>query len=283
MENIAVLYLNTANATNKDLTQSTATFTLNPPLILPRYSKLKVCCQSFSFTNFFINISAALGNNNFVVENDVGVVYTCVIQDGSYNVSELSAAINIELINQGLPDGLILLIPDFSTNRVVFSISQANYRISFPAGTMFDLLGCTLNQFIPAEVVPGVPVYTIAVYNELAPNVASFNSILNVYLHTSLTNNSIFSGQQSNILASIIPTASIGSVQSFEPYNMVYIDAHELSGAHLSNINIYLTDQNNNPVNLQDDWSCTLFIARMAEPIINVSGVEKRPELGHSF
>ena len=272
METINVIYLNSATATNKNLNKSTANFVLSPPIIFPQNCKLKVACQQFSYTNFFLNVSAALANNHFVVEFGTGpVVHTITIPDGSYNVSELSSAVNVGVLNAGLPDGLVTLIPDFATNKVLFNISLTNYRLSFPAGTMYVLLGTTLAQFIPAEVIPGTPVYTTGIYSELAPAVANFNSILTVYLHTSLSNNSVFSGNQSNILASIIPTVPIGSVQEFSPYNMVHVDAHELVGANLSSINIYLTDQSNNPIALQDDFSTTILVSRVIEPVIQVN------------
>ena len=188
-ETIAVLYLNSAQANVKDLTKSKAAFIMDPPLIMPGNCKLKVTCQQFSFTNYFINISAALANNHFVVSDNLvgGHTFTLVLPDGSYNVTDLSNAINAAGINAGLVDGLIQLVPDFSTNKVLFKISVANYQISFPAGTMYALLGTTLAQLIPAGG------FTAAAYSELAPNVANFNSILNVYLHTSLSNNSVFS------------------------------------------------------------------------------------------
>jgi len=262
-ETISVLYLNSAQANTKDLTKAKASFVMDPPLVMPGNCKLKVTCTQFSFTNWFLNVSAALANNHFVISDNIGGghTFTLVIPDGSYNVTDLSNAINVAGINAGLVDGLVQLVPDFSTNKVLFKISVANYQISFPAGTMYALLGTNLAQLIPAGG------FTAAAYNELAPLVANFNSVLNVYLHTSLSNNAVFSGKQSNVIASIIPVASVGSIQIYEPPNLIMVDAHELVSASISTINIYLTDQNNNSLYLTDDFSSTILIQRVADPI----------------
>lgn len=275
MEPLSIIYLNTAQATTKDLANSRATFTFDPPLTFPSDARLKCGCNQFSFTNYFINISATLANNNFVVQGNAPVAtYNIAIPDGSYNVSELSSAINIGVINAGLADGLITLVPDFATNKVLFSISTAGYRIHFPAGTPYALLGTTLNQYIPAG---GGVVYTAGAYSELAPIVANFNSILNVYLHTSFSNNSVFNGKQSDVLASIIPTVNVGSVQSYEPFNVIHVDCHELRGASISNCSIYLTDQNNAPISLQDDYSASIQISRVLDQTVKI--VTNAPQL----
>jgi hypothetical protein len=257
-EPISVLYLNSANAASKSLANGQATFTVDPVIFIPQ-GKIKLSMVQFSFTNFFINISAALANNIFYYTDDIAVPnkYQCSIPTGSYNVSDLSNAINAEVINNGHADSLIQLVPDFATNKVMFSISAAGWQITFPAGSPYVLLGTTLNQTIPNGAL------TIGPYTELAPNVAQFNSILNLYLHTSLTNESVYSGRKSDIVASIIPTASIGSIQMTEPRNLIWVPCPSLSGATINTITIYVSDQNGNRINLSDDFSCTLLLAAM--------------------
>lgn len=274
MENLSVLYLNSASANYSNLTRAEATFVMSPPIVLPKNSSIKIACSQFSFTNYFINVSAALANNVFTIQSSAPATFALTIPDGSYSVSELSSAINTLGINAGLADGLVQLIPDFSTNKVLFSISTAGYRLSFPAGSPYVLLGTTLAQFIPAEVIPATPVYTTGAYSELAPNVAAFNNITNIYLHSSLTNNSVFSGDQSDIIASIIPNVSIGSIQQYDPFQWVYIDASQLSGGTISQIRLYLTDQVGASVQLTDNWGAVLVIARPIEPKITLNSIE---------
>ena len=253
------IFLNSASASYTDLTTGQANWVMNPPINFPARSKLKVCLHSFSFTNFFVNISALKVNNLFYYTNDIAIPnkYTVTIPDGSYSVSDLSDAINIGVINNGHTDGLIVLTPDFASNRVVFTISTIGWQINMLAGTPYLLIGSTLAQAIPVALT------TVANYSELATNVASFNDLLNIYVHTNLSNNSIFGGVQSNIIANIIPTSAIGSVQNSEPTNLLFIDASELAGSSLNNINVYLTNQVGAPVALSDDFSLTLLVMEL--------------------
>lgn len=252
------IYLSSASSDYTDLSVGRANWVMNPPLSFPEKTKLKICLHSFSFTNFFVNISAAKVNNKFYYTDDVGITnkYVVTIPDGSYSVSDLADGINIGVINNGHTDGLITLIPDFASNRVVYTISTIGWQINMLAGTPYVLLGSTLNQKIPAAALT-----TVANYSELAPAVATFNDLLNIYVHSNITNNSIFGGTQSNIIANIVPTASIGSVQLSEPVNLMWINASELAGSALNNIDIYLTNQVGAPINLSDNFSLTLLFA----------------------
>lgn len=256
MEYTSILYLNSAGATSKDLTTATANFILDPVINVPSGKSVKVAVQSASFTNFFINILTGV-NDKIYYTNDVGTPdkYSITIPQGSYNVSDLSDAIDLGVVNNGHTSGLLSLVPDFSTNKVLISISTAGWQIYFKLLTPYVLLGITLNQKIPAAGL------TTGAYSELAPNVATFNSITQLYLHTSLTNNSVFSGKRSDVLAAITPTASIGSVQQYEPFNLVWTPAPELGGSSINSVRMYLTDQSGASVNLSDDFSCTLILA----------------------
>lgn len=256
MSNLSTLFLASASATYKDLSTGRCRVDFNPPLSFPPNTRLKLCCQSFQFTNFFINISSTIGNNTFYYSDDLGnlVKYTITIPDGSYNVSELSEAVNLGVIANGHTSNLITIIPDFSSNKVIFNISAAGWILNFPAGTPYVLLGCTLNQTIPNGAL------TVGAYSEMAPNVATFNSIQSIYLHTSLTNNSNFSGQKSDVISAVVPTVSIGSIQQSRDYWPLWIDCSNLAGQSLSSIHLSLTDQNGNTILMSDDFSCVIVI-----------------------
>lgn len=254
MEYINIIYLNSSNADYVDLTTSRARWILQPPLQFPT-GKVKVSLHSFSFVNYFINIVTGLNDTFYYTDDILDLVkFSVTIPQGSYNVSDLSDAVNVGIINNTHPDGLISLVPDFATNRVLFSISQAGWMISFGAGTPFLLVGCNLNQTIPAG-----PALTVGAYSELGPNVATFNEVQTIYVHSNITNNSIFNGIQSNILGSVVPTASIGSTQSDKEINLIWTDCAELSNSSLNEFQVYLTDQNNNPVRLSDNFALTLM------------------------
>lgn len=257
MEYSNVLYLTSSNATSKDLTTGRAQWVLDPVISFPQGSKISTTLHSFSFTNFFVNITTGV-NDKFYYSNDLLNLtkYSITIAQGSYSVTELSDAINIGVINNGHADGLIVLTPDFATNKVLFSLSVAGWILNFPAGTPYVLLGTNLNQTIPNGAL------TVGAYSELAPNVATFNSILSLYVHSNITNNSVFNGRQSNVIGTVIPTASIGSVQDNKEMNLIWIDASNLAGQSLNDVSVYITDQTDKSVNLSDDFSLVLIFSQ---------------------
>ena len=250
-----VLFLNSSGTTEmKDLTTGTARWGFSPPLSFPKNDKLKIAVYQSSFTNFFINITTGV-NDTFYYTDDVAnpVKYTITIPQGSYNVSDLSDAIDIGVVNNGHTSGLITLTPDFSSNRVIVGISAVGWQVYFPALSQYVLLGATLNQKVPLALTTGA-------YNELLPNVATFNSLLAIYVHCSLTNHSIFNGSQSDVIAVIIPTAPIGSIQSDSPTNLLWVSAPELSDTSINSIQISLTDQNGVKLNLSDDFNVSIIV-----------------------
>jgi len=262
MASPTVLFLPSASATAVDLTRGTATYTFNPPMQFPNGAKYRVAMHSFSYTNYFVNVSSTLANNTFYYTDDVADAdkYSVTIPDGSYNVSDLSNSINNGVITNGHADGLITLTPDFATNKVIVAISVAGWQVYFKVGSPYVLLGATLNQLVPAGGLTTGP------YVELLPGIATFNALTSMYVKTSLTSGaSSFAGRPSEIVGTIIPTASIGAVQNTEVTNLIWIDANSLPGATLSSITIQIVDQNAASVNLSDPFSLTLLIANVTQ------------------
>lgn len=250
-----VLFLNSANASYKSLTTGQCQFNFNPQL---RFSnkKYRIAVQKMSFTNFFINIITGTNDLIYYTNDLLNLTkYSITIPQGSYNVSDLSDAINIGVINNGHTDGLITLTPDFSSNKVLVSISAAGWLVKWAAQTSYSLNGFALNATTPA-----VGTLTVGAYSELAPGIATYNAITEIYVKSSITYNSCFGGKSSNIIFSTSPTAPIGSVQNTEYNNLVWIYAPELSGQAISTLNIDIVNQNEQPIILSDDFAITILI-----------------------
>jgi len=256
-EILAVLFMNSANAQYTNLGAGVAQFAMEPALQFHQGQRIKLAMSQFSFTNWFMNISAALGNNLFTYTDDILNLtkYSVTISDGSYSVDELSQAINVGVLNNSHTDGLFVLSPDYASNRVLVSISAAGWLVNWGVGTSY-----LLNGFALADTVPVGGALTLAAYSELAPNVATYNNITNLYVHCSLTANSNFSGRNGSVIGSAIPTSNIGSIQSSEPNNLVWIDASQLSGSTVSSVQINIRDQSGNDVVLSDHFGCVVMI-----------------------
>ena len=254
--NNLVLFLSSATASQKNLAQGTATWNMTPALYF-KSGGVRLALHDGSITNFFVNIITGT-NDTFFYTDNIGVPdkFAVVIQSGDYSVSELSDAINLGVVNNGHTSGLITLQADYSTGKVIMSITLAGYMVYFkPNVSPYTLLG-----FLSAETVPNGAL-TTGTYSQYSDNQATFDAVQAINIKTSLTNNSLFSGSQSSIIATITPNVDIGSIQRFEPINLIWIDAFELSGSTVNAITISLTNQNDLPVDMSTDFVVTLLIS----------------------
>ena len=254
-----VLFLDTAQATDKVLASGYAHFILQEPFggILG----CQIACSQFSFTNWFINISAALGNNKLYYSNDIllPMKFTITIPDGSYSFNDLNAFIKAELISQnnggtpGLP--IFSLVANYATNKVgiQFSATDINWYVHFDADSPFVLMGFTVLQDIPVTLA------NTAYYLEMGPNIAQFNNITNIKVVTNLSNDSISNTNQSAVILTCTPTVSVGSTQQFEVQNLLWLRSTPLEDK-VTEIKINILDQLDRPVNLSEDVTMTLIV-----------------------
>jgi hypothetical protein len=245
-----VIFLSSAQASSKDLSQGVATYLFQNPFDIPN---AQVGLLEFSFTNFFINISAAIGNNKFYYSNDSlnPTKFTITIPDGSYSLSSLN-----DYLTQQQPalSGSVVfsLLPNYSTNKIaIVFTSITGYYVHFGADSPFELMGFTNGQNVPASK------NNTSSYVEYAPNIAQFNNITSIKVRCDLTTDTISNGRSSSIIFQTAPIVEVGSVQTDRAYNIAYCD---LTTTRFSSITIQLLDQLDRPITVTEDYSITLII-----------------------
>lgn len=257
------LFLSSAEASHTDLSQSRATFQLETPIVFPKGSAVKLACQKVEYTNFFYNVSAAIGNNTMYYTDTLATPqkYNITIPDGDYNVEELSDKIALGLVANGHDADLWKFQADNSTGRVFVYIHDIGWQVNFAANSPYALLGFTSGQKVPsaALTVASLADTTAADYNELGASQATLNSVSTVYLHTSLTNQSTYCNKSSNIVMTASPNADTGALCTVADYNLTWVPT-TLEGSSVSSITIFLTDQNDKTIALTDNFSCSLIL-----------------------
>jgi hypothetical protein len=91
-----------------------------------------------------------------------------------------------------------------------------------------------------------------------ATNVAEFNNVSEVKLSTNLTSQAYSNNSKSGVICQTAPTAYVGSVNQYEPNNVVWVGVGVPS--NISRIDLSVLDQNNDPLPLDDDFSCSIII-----------------------
>jgi len=250
-----VLILNSANATTVDLTTGSASFVLSEQLsFTDRLPKIAV--NSFSFTNWFLNISAALGNNKIYYSDDTldKTKYTITVPDGSYTPETLNTFIVNELADQAVAPGLFQILPDYSQNKIYIQYAATTgWFVRMHTDSPYTVLGLTVSTSYPASESNTA---SEVVY---ADTTAAFNNIETINVKTNLSNNFIYGTNQSSVLFSTGLTAQVGYVQQTAPYNLLWSDSRTLQSG-ISEIVISITDQNDAAVNMSENFIVTLQI-----------------------
>lgn len=250
-----VMVLNSANATSSTLSAGYAQFLLDSQLRFDYPPKIAV--NTFSFTNFFYNISAALGNNELhVTDGATTTPFTLTIPDGGYSIENLNTIVAGLLTDAG-HSGAFEILPNYSANKayIQFGTVVGGYSLLFDAGTPYTLMGAVLNEKLPA----GAGVYSIDNQQVYFSTAAAFNNIETININTNLSNNFIYGTSNSAVLYSTAPSVSVGSVQVDRPINLLWSNSQALVGG-VNDIIIKLTDQTGAPLPMQENWMIILQI-----------------------
>ena len=243
---------------------------------------MEVMLSSAQIPYSIFNITTAYSNNYFTLAFPTGAAvgaytnFSVVIPDGFYTVSDLNSFVQQFCISNGL------YLIDASGNNVYyigFYVNQTSYAIqillytvprSLPTGwtqpatwvgystftsdrTPFivipqnnqgkigDYLGFTPGYYPPIPLLPRTTNYSI-LSNKKPPLATYVNSII---VHCSLVNNPVVS--PSDILDAFqITNTTFGANINYAPSVEKYV---KLSKGAYSSMIIYLTDQNNQPIN----------------------------------
>ena len=257
--NDTVLILNSANASTIDLTTGHAEFQLDNPLQSNKENVPLLSLNSFTFTNYFYNITAALGNNKIYYSDDDTVgeeeKYNITIPDGSWGYEELNTYIVNKLVEDTTAPGLFELLADNSQNKIYikFGPTLTGWYVYMGADSPFTLLGLTTLTPYPAD--------QSNVVNEIvyADTTAAFNNVEAINVKTNLSNNFIYGSKTGNTLYSTSPAVGIGSVQIDRPYNLLWQNSETLRSG-ISKIIIDIVDQDENTLAMAENFAVVLQI-----------------------
>ena len=244
------IFLASAKASIKDLTQGIATWQFQNPL---QFSGAELGLVEFSFTNFIINVSAALGNNHIYYSDDGALVtkYDIVIPDGSYNVASLNDYV-VSAQQATIGSQVFALVANYSTAKVGIQFGNvAGWYVHFGAASPYTLMGFTNGQNVPATK------NCTAYYIEYAGVVAQFNNVTALKVNVDLTSDTISDGKSSSVIYQTSPTVEPGSTQSDRPSNILWC---ALTSTSFSQVTVRILDQNDAALYMNEDFSVTLTI-----------------------
>lgn len=241
-------------ALNKSTDGSKFLVQLDDPLQIP--SDAKSCYVGVEEATIWNNIPNILDgvNNHFYIDEGKGFVDVTIPQ-GLYDLPGLQSAIDREYVALGGTTGLFTLIGDDSTQRVVIQINVAAVQIDFTqANTPKDILGFN------SQLVPPAP--SVGFYTQIADNVANFNTLEYLLIHSDISIQGIrINSSYNQTISKVSINSPPGSQILYTPFNAPRSSCFNLIGQIKKTIRFWLTDQNNQPVNTGgENWSCRLLI-----------------------
>ena len=186
------------------------------------------------------NVKSIYNNNKFKISappwND-----TFDLPDGSYNISEIQDYIEYiikkhETIAEAAP---ILIYANKISNRIVFKI-KTGYKLELLLKETMKLLGSTKDT-IDAD--------------KNSENVPRLENVEVVLVHRDLVNNSY--QQASRVLFTFVPNKQYGQLISISPNSLIFL---KTMSTESSEIEIWFTDQNNNSLEIEDNFNISLII-----------------------
>ena len=186
------------------------------------------------------NVKSTYNNNKFKISAPTWNE-TFDLPDGLYNISEIQGYIEYiikkhETIGETAP---ILIYANTINNRIVFKINSG-YKLELLSKETMKLLGSTKDT-------------TDAVKN--IENVPKLENVEVVLVHCNLVNNSY--QQASRLLFTFVPTKQYGQLISISPKSLTFL---KTMNTEFSEIEIWFIDQNNNALEIEDNFNISLII-----------------------
>ena len=186
------------------------------------------------------NVKSTYNNNKFKISAPTwNEIFD--LPDGLYNISEIQDYIEYiikkhETIGENAP---ILIYANTINNRIVFKI-KSGYKLELLSKEIMKLLGST-KDIIDAD--------------KNSENVPRLENVEVVLVHCNLVNNSY--QQHSRVLFTFVPPKQYGQLISISPHSLVFLKTMNMD---FSEIEIWLTDQNNNALEIEDNVNISLII-----------------------
>lgn len=272
MRNIIINSNNVTNNNNSKYVYSFPTGT-----VFFKNSKIALQSLSIYYSNF--NISSSVYNNHqFKYKWIDGNEFTVTIPDGFYTIDNLNLYFNSIMVanKHYLMDeiGNMIYYLSIQTNGIYYGI-QLNERAlpdtlptgwTKPPGATWTTTNKTpqfiiMNNGFTSVIGFSAGIYPLVIETMDASQISSVtpqvSPVNNVLVQCNLVNNNL--AVLNNVIYSYTPYTTFGSIMSFNPPDMLFMDIKDGS---YSSVEIAFVDQNFRPIKFQDP-SMTMILAVM--------------------
>jgi hypothetical protein len=202
----------------------------------------------------YYNISSQYANTTLRYYN--GTAWrTVTIQPGTYQLTDINTYLQTTMQtngdyttdSNGDPVYHVSITANYNTGCAIVTLSN-NYELDLSVSNLNSLLG------FPSEIISTQGATE-------GPNPVDITNGINcLYIHNSLVDQSYINGNgTSDIVYSFVPTSPPFSLITIQPVKIVFIP---LTRKILDQMRVYLTDNQNRPINLNSQPTTYTFILR---------------------
>ena len=229
--------MNTTNSKTKHSNKFVYNFTDKLNLKNPNKN---IALTNLSIYYTWKNVKSDYNNNKFKISaptwND-----TFDVPDGSYSIADLQNYFQYiikkhETITDVSP---VLIYVNEINNRIVFRI-KSGYKLELLSKETIKLLGSMSNSIDKDK------------NSELVPKLESVDLVL---VHCNVVNNSY--EQASKVLFTFVPNKKYDQLITVSPHSLIML---ETVNTEFSFIEIWFTDQNNRPLEIEDSVNISLIV-----------------------
>lgn len=230
--------------------------TFEQPLSLPK--EAHNCLLSVLESDIF-NVVPNLGTaSTLTITGLSGSDVTVSFPVGIYNLTDINDRINRQMQLDGYDSDLYRMDADTTTGKVIHVINDVasggqalTVQWSTATAALQTLIGQTTDVTAPST----------AYYFEEGDNIATFNATRYLLIHSDMVSEGIpINGDYFQIIAKHQIIAAPGGQSVYEPEHLSYINVDQLRGNGKSQFRVWLTDQDNNPIVMTEDWSLNIQI-----------------------
>ena len=187
------------------------------------------------------NIKSSYNNNNKFKISSPTWNEEFTLPDGSYSVSDSQDYFEyiLKKHRENIDKPSIQIYINKIENRITFKIKNG-YSLEILTKETMKLLGSTKNKITKDEKV------------EIVPHLENTEVVL---VHCNMVNNDY--QQDSRVLYTFVPNKSFGSFLDISPSNHIFLKTFN---SEYDEIVVWLTDQNNKPLEIEDRINLTMVI-----------------------
>lgn len=246
------IFLNSGGAqgTPTNFTQNFGT-----PIYLNPVNQYLIYLKKFTYYNSIKNITAEQDNNKLKYRDSFDQWATFTFEDGAYNINDMNRTLYeyFETIDElydvdGIDTSPIYFEAMNSTDKIKINL-RPGWHVDFTEGKLCDRLGF-YNDIITATQTGGK-----------AANITDQDSIM---IHCSITSDSIFNGNKSDVIENVPIKVPPNYQQVYEPLHITY---SLINTSTIYGIQMRLTDQLGKEIKLDDDVTYDMSIIQSSRMV----------------